>query len=119
MMGQKREGFTPSILRCSTLIILCLLALTTPEVEASGGEFWSKDRQAHAGISAALSAAGYVTSRHLGLSPWDSLITSFSTVVFIGAAKEVFDKDMELEDLGADAIGAISGPFILWTFDWD
>lgn len=119
MMCQRLRSFTFSILNRTAAIILCLLALSTPEVGATDGEFWSKDRQAHAGVSAALSSVGYVSGRHFGLSPWESLITSFGTVVFIGAAKEVFDRDMELEDLGADAIGALGGTFFLWTFDWE
>ncbi|MCB0385135.1 MAG: hypothetical protein KDD43_07060 [Bdellovibrionales bacterium] len=77
-----------------------------------------EDRKAHAMMSTVVTAAGYGWFRSQDHSRWSSAMGAVALGLFAGAAKEVVDKQMDIEDLQADGAGAGLGLILAMSFDW-
>ena len=103
-------------------LILLACALKGPKAYSQDvsqeEELWSKDRRAHASISAGLSAVSYIFIKNKTGSRWSALLGSFIFSLSLGVLKETTDEFVSEKDLEADAIGAMTGSLLFFSFDF-
>lgn len=104
----------------SFFLILCLVCFSHPVLAQTTGapEFWSKDRKAHAAVSAILSPVVYISMRNMKFDRADSFFGSFFLVTILGVVKEINDNPLEEDDMAANAAGAFVGSLVSVTIDF-
>lgn len=105
----------------SVAIIAFILSIiscgVTAKANPTQSSYWQYDKKEHFAASAALSSLAYVAIRRQGYNKWEALVTGAALSVFIGTAKEVYDREVDSNDIKADFMGSMAGVGVCLTVD--
>jgi hypothetical protein len=99
------------------ILISILLTLTTQTVWAL--DMSEDDKQKHYVASASIAAPIYVVMREQnGWKRWQASLLALGVTLFVGHMKETYDPTYDMEDMGANALGAGTGIMLPIVFNF-
>ena len=98
-------------------LFTAIAILAAPDVYAL--DMSQSDKQAHAGLSFDMAAAGVHSFRQMGYSNLGARLASGSLVLILGAAKEYLsDTHSDVQDIQANAVGVSLGLMIPFKIEF-
>ncbi len=90
------------------IILVVFICLFLP-MDVFALDMGQEDKQKHFAVSNAIAGPAYLTMRSKNFSKVHSVALTLALTLLVGQAKEMQDARYDYNDMGANAIGALSG----------